>query len=51
MPKNFNYGQNTNFKLLKHFVRRFNIFINPKIVNKSEAKAIDYEYCLSVGGN
>jgi peptide deformylase len=51
MPKNFNYGMISNFKLLKEIVRDFDIFINPTILSSSEEVKDDYEYCLSVDTN
>ena len=40
MPKNFVYGQITDFKKLKNLVKEFNFYMNPRILSVSSEMAI-----------
>lgn len=49
MPRNFVYGQITDFKKLKNIVKEFNFYMNPRILSVSSEMAVMNEYCLSIG--
>lgn len=51
VPQNFHYGQIRDFKKLKHKVKHFHVYINPRILQASDEKLSMNEYCLSVGDN